>query len=167
MLVQMRGPARGPACRGFTFIELMMTLAIMGILLLVAVPLAQLAVQQQKEAELRAALIQIREALDAYKRAFDQGRIEAEIGASGYPPDLEALVAGVPDQRSPGRQKMFFLRALPRDPLFPEPGVKAASSWGLRSYASSSEEPSEGDDVFDVYSRSDKVGLNGVPYRKW
>jgi general secretion pathway protein G len=153
--------------RGFTFIELMMTLAIMGVLGLVALPLAQGAVQRERERELRAALIQIREAIDAYKRAADQGRITLTIGASGYPKTLEELVEGVPDQRSPDKRNLYFLRSLPRDPMDPDLAHKPGQTWGLRSYASPPDEPSEGADVFDVHSKSDKPGLNGVPYRQW
>lgn len=147
---------------GFTVVELMVTLAIMGVLATVAVPLAQLGVQRQKERELRVALGDIREALDAYKRASDQGRITLKVGASGYPQSLAQLVEGVDDQRSPSKRKLYFLRRLPPDPMTGGDGA-----WGLRSYAAAPDDPAEGDDVFDVYSQSDKQGLNGVPYRKW
>lgn len=157
-----------PRCPGgFTFIELMATLAIMGVLVLVAVPLAQMVSQREKERELRVALSQIREALDAYKRAAEQGRVMLKPGESGYPKSLNGLVEGVPDQRSPNRQKMYFLRRLPRDPFHPDPEAKPADTWGQRSYAAPPDEPAEGEDVFDVYSRSEKSGLNGVPYRQW
>lgn len=152
---------------GFTFIELMMTLAIMAVLVLVAVPMAQITIQQDKERELRRALVQIREGLDAYKRAADRGRIAVKIGESGYPKKLDDLVDGVPDQRSPGRENLYFLRSIPRDPMYPDQSTKPAETWKLRSYASPPDEPAEGDDVFDVFSKSDKVGLNGVPYQKW
>ena len=152
---------------GFTFIELIVTLAIMGVMVTVAVPLAQLTLQRQKEHDLRHALAEIREGLDAYKRAADQGRIVARLGESGYPKTLAQLVDGVEDQRSPARQKMYFMRRLPRDPMLADEAVDAADSWGLRSYLSPADQPEEGEDVFDVYSRSDKQGLNGVPYRKW
>jgi len=152
---------------GFTFIELMMTLAIMGVLALVAVPLAQLSMQREKERDLRTALIQIREALDAYKRASDQGRLQMRVGESGYPKSLAQLVEGIDDQRSPTRRKMYFLRRLPRDPMCVDASVADEDSWGRRSYASPPDDPSEGEDVFDVRSKSDKIGLNGTAYSKW
>jgi len=153
--------------KGFTFIELMVTLAIMGVLLLVAAPLAQVAVQREKERDLRSALAQIREAIDNYKRTVEQGRIMLKPGDSGYPRTLDDLVGGIPDQRSPTKQMIYILRRLPPDPFYPDPNAKASDTWGLRSYASPPEEPAEGDDVFDIYSKSDKKGLNGVPYKLW
>lgn len=153
--------------RGFTFVELIVTLAIMAVLATVAVPLTQIVAQRQKEQELRLALAQIREALDAYKRASDQGRVETKLGESGFPKKLDELWQGVPDRRSPNGQMLYFLRALPRDPTFADPRVPAAQTWGLRSYASPPDAPAEGDDVFDVYSLSKKVGLNGVEYSRW
>ena len=155
------------APRGFTFIELMITLAIMATLALVAVPMAQVTLQRDKEHELRSALIQIREGLDAYKRAADNGRIKLGIGASGYPKKLEELVDGVPDQRSVRKQNIYFLRKLPRDPFQPAAEGAAADTWAKRAYASPPDNPSDGEDVFDVASRSDKVGLNGVPLKQW
>jgi general secretion pathway protein G len=152
---------------GFTFIELMMTLAIMGVLVMVAVPMAQVAVQRDKERELRSALLQIREALDAYKRASDQGRLVQKLGESGYPKTLDDLVDGVPDQRSPTKQNIYFLRALPRDPMVADASLKPAETWALRSYASPPDDPAEGEDVFDVHSKSGRQGLNGVPYKQW
>ena len=114
--------------QGFTFIELMITLAIMATLATVAVPMAQVALQRSKEQALRSALIEIREAIDAYKRASDNGRIKLSLGASGYPKKLDELVEGVPDQRSPSKQNIYFLRRLPRDPFQPREAGSAADS---------------------------------------
>lgn len=153
---------------GFTFVELLVTLAIMAVLVTVAVPMVQITVQREHERELRNALAEIREAIDAYKRAVESGRIERKIGESGYPKSLDQLAAGVPDQRSPTHQLIYFLRRVPRDPFQPDADAGTpAESWGLRSYASPADEPKAGDDVYDVYSRSEKAGLNGVPYRMW
>ena len=153
--------------RGFSFIELMASLAIMAVLLLIAVPVAQLAVQRHREAELRSALGQIRGAIDRYRKAAEQGRIAVRSGESGYPPDLATLVEGVEDASSPERSHIYFLRRLPRDPFFAGRAAAPEETWGLRSYESPPDAPSEGDDVFDVYSRSTGTGLNGIPYRDW
>jgi general secretion pathway protein G len=155
------------AATGFTLIEMLVTLAILGALASVALPLAQVSVQRNREHELREALHDIRRAIDAYKRASDEGRISKTPGTSGYPKDLEVLVEGVPDQRSPTRTKMFFLRRVPRDPMANNASGPESTSWGKRSYASDVDDPQEGEDVYDVYSKSEQSGLNGVPYRQW
>lgn len=153
--------------RGFTFIELMVTLAILGVLASIAVPLMQISVQRDRERELRAALVQVRDAIDAYKRAVDQGRIVVPAGASGYPPSLDVLAEGVTDARSPAHAKLYFLRRVPRDPFFPDPAVAPAETWGKRSYASPPDDPQEGKDIYDIYSLAAGAGLNGVEYRLW
>jgi general secretion pathway protein G len=152
---------------GFTFIELVITVAIVAILASAALPFAELAVRRQKEYELRAALREIRGGIDSYKRAYDEGRIAKRANESGYPRTLQMLVEGVEDTKSAKKTPIHFLRRLPRDPFVTEPGLAAADTWGRRSYLSPPNAPQEGDDVFDVYSLSPAVGLNGVPYREW
>jgi general secretion pathway protein G len=153
---------------GFTFVELMITLALLAVLATVAVPMVQLVLQRQKEHDLRAALAEIREALDAYKRAVDQGEIQISSGESGYPKSLDQLVEGVESQRDLNKKRLYFLRRLPRDPMDAgQESLSPSRSWGARSYASPPDLPAEGEDVFDIHSRSDKPGLNGVPYRQW
>jgi general secretion pathway protein G len=153
--------------RGFTLIELAVVVAIVGVLAAVAVPVTELAVQRSREYQLRQSLRQIRSALDAYKRAYEQGRILQRTGATGYPPSLDLLVGGVEDAKNPKRAKIYFLRRLPRDPMETDTSIAAADTWGKRAYASPPESPQEGEDVFDVHSRSERVGLNGLPYRDW
>ncbi|MBL8480927.1 MAG: type II secretion system protein [Rhodocyclaceae bacterium] len=153
--------------RGFTLIEIVVVVAIVAILASAALPLAELVNTRAKEEELRRGLRDIRAAIDAYKRAYDEGRMLARVGASGYPPDLEVLVQGVEDVKSPARRRIYFLRRLPRDPFYPDSQRAAADTWGKRAYASPPDDPSEGDDVYDVYSLSPRRGINGVPYRQW
>ena len=152
---------------GFTLIELVITLAILGLLASAAMPLAQLVAQRAKEAELRQALREIRGGIDAYKAAADTGHIRMELGTSGYPPDLRTLYGGVEDAASAKKVKLYFLRRIPRNPFFPDGNVAAEETWGLRSYASPPDDPQAGDDVFDVYALASGAGLNGVPYRDW
>jgi general secretion pathway protein G len=152
--------------RGYTFIEVMITAAIVATLASMALPLAELAVRRSQESDLRRALRDIRDALDAYKRATDEGRILRTFDQSGYPPNLTLLVEGVRDAKIPGEARIYFLRRIPRDP-FASTEAPAESTWGLRSYESPPDSPRSGKDVFDVHSLSAGVGLNGIPYRQW
>lgn len=156
---------------GFTLVELVLCVALVGLLASVAAPLAEMSVKRHNEAELRRSLREIREAIDAFKRAGDEGRIEKKADQSGYPQSLAQLVEGVRDQRHPDGPKLYFLRRLPRDPLARDGRGSALSSpensWGLRSYASAADSPQAGNDVYDVHSRDDRTGMNGVPYAQW
>ncbi|HEY8252028.1 MAG TPA: type II secretion system protein [Burkholderiales bacterium] len=153
--------------RGFTLIELVTTVAIIAVLASLALPLSELAVQRTKEQELRRALREIREAIDAYKQAADEGRVVRKPGDSGYPQRLEDLARGIDDQSSPRKERIFFLRRVPRDPFAADSELPAAATWGRRSYASPPDDPRDGDDVFDIYSRAPGIGINGRPYREW
>lgn len=154
--------------RGFTLIEMIVVVAIVGVLAAAARPMLQLAHRRSQETELRHALRQLREAIDAYKQAADDGRIEVPADASGYPPSLDALVQGVELKKKDAATapKLYLLRRLPRDP-FADERTPVAQQWGLRSYESPPQAPRPGKDVFDVYSLSDRVALNGTRYRDW
>ena len=146
--------------RGFTLIELLIVVAIVALLATVAAPLAELSYQRGKEQELRHALRQIRTAIDDYRRAVDEGRVERKADETGYPPSLAVLVEGAKRKDVPTDEKLYFLRRLPRDPI-------SGEEWGVRSYASPADDPKPGKDVYDVYSRSEELGLNRIPYREW
>jgi general secretion pathway protein G len=153
--------------RGFTLIELIITVAIIGILAMTAMPIIEVTAKRQKETEFRAALREIRSAIDAYRRAVDEGKLERKVGESGYPRRLEDLAQGVENIQDPDKGRLYFLRRLPRDPFNANPALAAAQTWGKRSYASPPEAPVEGADVFDIHSLSSGVGLNGIAYREW
>ncbi|MBL8278940.1 MAG: type II secretion system protein [Pelomonas sp.] len=152
--------------RGFTLIEMLVVLAMMGVLVSAARPLLELSVQRSREHELRQGLRALREALDAYKRAVEAGSVALSPEDSGYPKTLQLLVDGVPDARSPNGRKMYFLRRLPRDPFAPAE-LPAADTWGLRAYDSPPDDPRAGKDVFDVYSRSERRALDGSRLKDW
>jgi general secretion pathway protein G len=154
---------------GFTLIEVVITATIVALLATVAFPVADMSVRRNKEQELHAALWQIRGALDAYKKAVDEGHILRKADESGYPPSLQTLVDGVEDAKSPEatRPKIYFLRRIPVDPFNTSKDIPPEKTWGKRSYDSPADNPKEGKDVFDVYSLASGKGLNGVPYRDW
>ena len=168
----MQGPhsARGPGSptRGFSMVEMLVTLALLSVLALFVVPLAELNMQRERERELRASLVEIRGALDAYRAAYRTGAFGAvDPSASGYPAQLGDLVKGEVDQRSGMRgQTLRFLRKLPRDP-FADTSLSAADSWGLRSYQSEADNPRPGADVYDVYSTSARKALDGTLLKDW
>ena len=157
-------PRRRP--HGFALIELLISVAILGLLAGGAMTFADLAVQRNNEELLRGNLREIRQAIDAYKAASDAKRIKRDLDETGYPRTLSELVEGVPDITSPKGAKIYFLRRLPRDPMA-DAALPAEATWGLRSYASAPDNPQPGRDVFDVYSMSPRKGLNGQPYEAW
>lgn len=152
---------------GFTLIEMVVTVAIVGLLATVALPLAELSVRRHREQELRLALREIRDGIDRYKQATENGHVLLDEGATGYPPTLRALVEGVEDARDPEARRIYFLRRIPADPFSEFDAARPEETWGLRAYATSAAAPAPGDDVYDVYSHSAGTGMNGVPYREW
>jgi general secretion pathway protein G len=152
---------RARAQSGFTLLELVITTAILLILAGVAVPVARVTIQRQKEAELRRALREMRDAIDRYKDLADRNLIQVSVETEGYPPDLETLVQGVPLAGRPD-QRIRFLRRIPVDPMTGE------ARWGLRCVQ---DEPDStnwcGKDVFDVYSLSTGTALDGTRYADW
>lgn len=153
--------------RGFTLIELMVALTLLALLATVAMPLTELVKRRADEAELRRSLVVLRSALDAYKAAVDEGRVERSADASGYPAELRTLVEGVEDKTSPGGARRYFLRRIPADPMCECDGKAPDEMWETRSYASDPASFSSGEDVFDIRSTSRKEGLNGIPYNQW
>lgn len=149
---------------GYTIIELLVVMLVIGVLAAMALPLAELSMRRDRERELKHALWEIRDAIDAYHRAVEAGLIPVQPGQPGYPPSLATLVQGV--RVGAGRAPTYFLRRVPRDP-FADPQLRAEETWGLRSFDSEPDAPQAGATVFDIHSQSPLVGLNGVPLRAW
>ncbi|HEX4952248.1 MAG TPA: type II secretion system protein [Thermoanaerobaculia bacterium] len=151
----------GGRARGFTLAELVMVAAILAILATITLPVVKFGLKRTKEAELRNALRGMRFAIDDYKRYSDAGLIPIDLGTEGYPKELEVLVEGI-DLVGQIDRRVRFLRRIPLDPMTGE------AEWGLRSYQDEPDSDSwGGENVYDVYSLSEGVGLNGVPYREW
>jgi general secretion pathway protein G len=161
----MRGAHKKKA--GFTLIELLVALVLLALLASSAAPLMQLTAKRNKEQALQRALWQIRDAIDAYKQAADDGLIKVSSDQSGYPKTLQQLVIGVENANDPNKKKLYFLRSIPRDPFADDNTLTAEETWGKRSYRSAFEQPEEGEDVYDVYSLSPEIGINEQPYSKW
>ena len=153
--------------KGFTFIEMLVTMTILAILAAAVIPLAKTAMKREREIELRRNLRMIREAIDLYKKLADEKKIEVEGDSEGYPPDLETLVKGVKlkGEQEGGKSEnkiIKFLRRIPLDPM------TNSYEWGLRSYQDKPDSDSwGGENVYDVYTKSQATALDGTIYRDW
>jgi general secretion pathway protein G len=144
--------------RGLTFVELIVTTAILAILAMCALPVARFEMKRQNERQLRYDLWMMRDAIDKYKDAADRNAFQVKVDSQGYPPDLETLVKGVEVQT----KKVRFLRKIPIDPM------TGKAEWGLRSMKDDPDSDSySGDSVFDVYSKSQGTALDGTKYSTW
>ena len=145
--------------RGFTLIELIVAATILSILTLMALPLARVTVQREKEKRLREALWEMRDGIDRYKEAADRGAFQTKVDSQNYPPDLDELVKGIGGQAG---KKYRFLRSIPTDPM------TNSKEWGLRSMQDDADSDSwGGQNVFDVYTKSQGTGLDGTKYKDW
>jgi general secretion pathway protein G len=143
--------------RGFTLIELIVATIILSILVGMAVPVAKNAVNRERERELRYDLWMIRDAIDRYKDASEKNAFQIKLGSEGYPPDLDTLVTGV----DVSGKKLKFLRKIPIDPM-------TKQEWGMRSVQDDKDSTSwGGQNIFDVYTKSDGVALDGTKYKDW
>lgn len=152
---------------GFSFIELVVTVLIVAILATTATPMLQLNQKRIKEAELRTNLRKIRDAIDAYKEAVDKGYIKREATQTGYPTSLQALTRSIDQTNNQGSRVLRFIRKIPRDPMRVDAAESAEESWGLRSYDSEPDSPQAGRDIYDIYSKSEGVAIDGTKYRDW
>ncbi|MGA2966070.1 MAG: type II secretion system protein [Terriglobales bacterium] len=157
--IDMRKTKFADACqaRGFTLIELIVATTILSILVGMAVPVAKVVIYRQREHELREDLWMMRDAIDRYKDAADRGGFITKLGSENYPPDLDTLVTGV----DVSGKKLRFLRRIPVDPI-------TKGEWGLRSLQDDKDSSSwGGQNIFDVYCKSDQIALDGTKYRDW
>lgn len=147
------------SARGFTLMELIVAATILSVLTLMALPLARVTIQREREKQLRQALWGMRDAIDRYKDAADRQAFQTKVDSQGYPPDLDTLVKGVEIQ---GDKKVRFLRSIPIDPM------TKSKEWGLRSMQDDPDSDSWGGQaVFDVYSKSEGTALDGTKYKDW
>jgi len=145
--------------RGFSLLELIVACTILAVLTLMALPLARVTIQREREKQLRQALWEMRDAIDRYKDACDRGAFQSKVDSQCYPPDLDTLVKGV---EIAGSKKIRFLRSIPTDPM------TKSTEWGLRSMQDDPDSDSwGGQSVFDVYSKSLGTALDDTKYKDW
>jgi general secretion pathway protein G len=160
--------SRDDRAHGFTLVEMIITLSLLAVLALSALPLGKMAVKRENEIELQRALRLVRESIDAWKKLADEKKIEVDEDTEGYPPTLEALVKGVEVQdknstdKAARKRVVKFLRRIPKDPM------TNSFDWGLRSYQDDPDSDVWGEEnVYDVYTKSQALALDGTRYRDW
>ena len=160
--------SRDDRSHGFTLVEMIITLSLLAVLALSALPLGKMAVKRENEIELQRALRLVRESIDAWKKLADEKKIEVDEDTEGYPPTLEALVKGVEVQDKNATEKaarkriVKFLRRIPKDPM------TNSFDWGIRSYQDDPDSDVWGEEnVYDVYTKSQALALDGTRYRDW
>jgi general secretion pathway protein G len=160
--------SRDDRAHGFTLVEMIITLSLLAVLALSALPLGKMAVKRENEIELQRALRLVRESIDAWKKLADEKKIEVDEDTEGYPPTLEALVKGVEVQDKNATDKaarkriVKFLRRIPKDPM------TNSFDWGLRSYQDDPDSDVWGEEsVYDVYTKSQALALDGTRYTDW
>jgi general secretion pathway protein G len=150
---------------GYTLVELLVVMAVLATLAAMAMPMAEVVAQREREQELKRSLWEIRDAIDSYRRARESGALSADSGTSPYPSSLDALTQLGFDARAATKgQPLRFLRRVPRDP-FADPSLP--TSWAQRSFLSDADNPKAGADVYDVFSRSERKALNGTALKDW
>ena len=158
MVSRIQNRSMAKPARGFTLIELVVAATILAILTMMALPLARVTIQREKEKRLHQALWEMRDAIDRYKDMADRGMFQTKVDSMNYPPDLDTLVKGVEGQAG---KKYRFLRSIPTDPM------TNSKEWGLRSMQDDPDSDSwGGQNVFDVYTKSEGTALNGEKYKK-
>ena len=159
MVSRIQNRSMAKPARGFTLIELIVAATILAILTMMALPLARVTIQREKEKRLHQALWEMRDAIDRYKDMADKGMFQTKVDSMNYPPDLDTLVKGVEGQAG---KKYRFLRSIPTDPM------TNSKEWGLRSMQDDPDSDSwGGQNVFDVFTKAEGTALNGEKYKDW
>jgi general secretion pathway protein G len=125
--------------RGFTLVEILIVMSIIGILVSIAVPIYTRSITRTKESVLKSNLFTIRTVIDEY--TYDKQKA---------PQSLEDLV------------NEGYLREVPYDPI-----TGSNKTWRLEMEEAGQSVDQSQPGIFDVRSGSDKISLEGTPYSEW